>query len=548
MRRAINSRFPQYELLKSVDFLRLLKDFDINFNGGNFNPQLLEYYDRYNIIKPIMRINRRLSNKPNQKKYSPYTLDNIVIRDDYLCHGQVRFPEEEEVFQEWSDYKDGSEERTILCYHRAQFMSFEDLRLRSALTVTPFDIENMSQDPRGFATGWQQGLEDVIRTSRDTYRRYWIRRIGLLILLEEAYAPLARKFRTPLTTGKSGSFSENWEKWRVQEFSAERLLEIIKMTIPEVQEFYDSLVSTRGFNNDPLKHWFVFQQYIKDSKLAKLRLQALRAQEYYRWARMVNEFIYDLTKRPMPAPDELNNPTLKDDLYAENFNYLNSEHRKRVLNDFLEEQLPQMEIAVEGDTEVYVINAILRARNVKPDREGLIILNTTGSNMERRIEGYIHTAKEHDIRFFVIADNDKKDIVDRWMSTGIIRRRMTKVWKDDFESDNFGKRKVLKVVNAALSNASFMGITLKDIKAKTEEAMRKNRKISFMRALELANCKKNKCDVYSIISKKEIARSLIEKRLTEIAKEYQSDEWKTPMPIERVIKRILTKLMPPRSY
>ena len=127
MRRAINSTFPQYKLLHSDDFLDLLNDFDINFNGRRFTHQLLEYYDRYNIIKPILRINRRLSDNPNQMRYSPITLDNIVIRDDYLCHGQIRFPEEEEIFQKWSNYKDGSEERTILCYHRAQFMAFQDL-------------------------------------------------------------------------------------------------------------------------------------------------------------------------------------------------------------------------------------------------------------------------------------------------------------------------------------------------------------------------------------------------------------------------------------
>ncbi len=206
-------------------------------------------------------------------------------------------------------------------------------------------------------------------------------------------------------------------------------------------------------------------------------------------------------------------------------------------------------IAVEGDTEEYVINAILRARSVKPDREGLIILNTEGSNMERNIEGYIKWANKQGIRVFVIADNDKKGFVDGWIYDGIIGRRMTRVWKDDFESANFGKRKVLKVVNGTLTTkASFTRITLKDIKTKIREARRKNRTISFMRILELANCKKNKCDLYSIISKPEIARSLIEKRLIEIAREYQSNEWETPMPIEKVIKRILTKLMPPRSY
>lgn len=276
-----------------------------------------------------------------------------------------------------------------------------------------------------------------------------------------------------------------------------------------------------------------FQQYIKDSKLDKLKQQALRAQEYYRWARMVNEFIYDLTNQHMPPPDELDNPIWKEHYYrVDNFNYLEKSHKRKVINDFLEEQLPQMAIAVEGDTEEYVINAILRARNVKPDREGLIILNTKGSNMERNIEGHIQSAKEQGIRVFVIADNDKKVFVDKWVSNKIIKKRMTKVWKDDFESANFGKRKVLKLVNTALTNASLKPITQKDIKTKIEEERRKNRRISFMHALELANCDKNKRSVYRIISKKEIARSLIEKRLTEIAKEYQSKEWKTPMPIE----------------
>jgi hypothetical protein len=392
----------------------------------------------------------------------------------------------------------------------------------------------------------QQGLANEIHVSHNSYRQTWIRRIGLLILLEEAYAPLVGNFTIRSSTNNSSRYEE-WKRWRAKVFSAQDLFIAHRIRIEELREFYKLLAWFLGFKHDPLEFWVVFQQYIKDSKLAKLKQEALCAQEYYRWARMVNEFIYDLTNQHMPPPDELDNPTWKD-YYAENFNYFNSEHRRKVLNDFLEEQLPQMAIAVEGDTEEYVINDILKARNVKPDREGLIIYNAKGSNMERKIEGYIESAKKQGIRVFVIADNDKKDFVKKWVDGGIINKRMTKVWKDDFESDNFGKKRVLELVNTALTNASLKRISAKDIKTKIEAARRKNQKTSFMHGLDLANCDKNGCKVTHIISKKEIAQYMIKECLTEITREYESNKWETKMRIEKLIRRILTELMPPRSY
>jgi hypothetical protein len=522
-----------------------LKDFGVKFNGKDFNHELLEYYDRNDIIKPIMRINRPLINDSNQRYYGMIMLDNYRIRDEYLEQGLAQFPEEID-FQDWSSYRDGSVKTAQLYYHPAQFMAFQDLTLQNAV-VSPSDIENI-ENPTRFVEELRGRLANEIQRLRNAYRQTWTMRLGLLILLEEAYAPLVGKF-TIRSSRNNGSLSEEWKRWREKVFSAQDILDNSGMSIEEVRAFYELLAWFLGFKHDPLELWFVFQQYIKDSKVAKLKQQALRAQEYYRWARMVNEFIYDLTSRPMPPPDELDNPIWKEQYYGvENFNYLQSEHRRKVLNDFLEEQLPQMTIAVEGDTEEYVVNAILRARNIKPDREGLNIFNAKGSNMERKIEGYLEAVKEQGIRVFVIVDNDKKDFVDKWVFDGIVKKRMTRVWKDDFESDNFGRRRVLKVVNTALTNASLQRITGGDVRTKIKEAKRKNQKTSFMRALDLANLKKNKCNIASIISKKEIAQSLIKERLTEIAREYESNKWETNMKIEKLIKRILTQLMPRRSY
>jgi hypothetical protein len=545
MRRAIDSRFPQYELLDTDSFLKLLKAFAIKFNGGDFNPGLLEYYDRHDVIKPIMRIDRRLSNNEPNRRHIPLILDNYLIRDDYLPNGLVQFPDEEGEFRDWSNYRDGPEKRTFIYYHPAQVMAFQALTLRSA-DVSPLDIE-IIQDPRAFVERWRERLTNEIQISRNVYRRDWIRSIGLLILLEEAYSPLVRNFRDR-SPSHNGSLFKEWTRWRVREFSAQDVLDASGMTIEKIRGFYQTLVFFLAFKHDPLELWIVLQHYIKDLHLDRLHQQAARAQEYYKLARMVKRFIYDLTEEIMPGPDEFDERTRKERFYnVKKFKYSKVKHRRKILNDFLENQLSQMTVAVEGDTEEYVISAILKARNVELEREGLDIYNAVGNNMNKDLEGYLKAAKKNHINVFVIVDRDKKSFIDRLYKKKILTKNRVCIWKDDFEHDNFEIKPVLDIINGALRKRSLSLIKEEDV-----TNTMKNDEVCFMNALERVYGITNRRDrrelFSSIIHKKEIAKSLMRERIKEIKIEYEAGEWETDKPIEKVIHRILTELMPPRSY
>ena len=232
MRRAINSRFPQYQLLRADRFLELLKDYDIKFNGIDFSLEHLEYYDQREIIRPILRINRRLGDTSINQISSPKLLDNYFI-SEYLEQGIAQFAVEGD-YQDWSNYREGSKKRTRLYYHPTQFMAFQALALQSTV-FSPSDIENI-QNPTSFAEILQQSLANEVQASRNAYRQTWIRRIGLLILLEEAYSPLVREFRDR-PPSHNGSLFNEWKGWRVKEFSTHDLLASSGMTIEEVREF-----------------------------------------------------------------------------------------------------------------------------------------------------------------------------------------------------------------------------------------------------------------------------------------------------------------------
>lgn len=121
----------------------------------------------------------------------------------------------------------------------------------------------------------------------------------------------------------SNTFFENWRHWRINEFQPEKVVESSGMTTDQTKELYGDLVSL-GRNTDPLFEWFVLLQLINNAKKKRLMKGALLAQEYYKLARMVAFYIYDLTKEKMLDPDDYLDGVegkWKTDIYGKPFNY-----------------------------------------------------------------------------------------------------------------------------------------------------------------------------------------------------------------------------------
>ena len=101
---------------------------------------------------------------------------------------------------------------------------------------------------------------------------------------------------------------------------------------------------------------------------------------------------------------------------------------------------------VEGDTEETIINLILDALAIDPDRDGFIIHNLEGqSNININLGTIYYLASRDFIDVFTILDNDHEanEIITRY---NIDTERYHK-WKRDFEYDNFGVEAVIKYVN-----------------------------------------------------------------------------------------------------
>lgn len=532
MRILVNSQFPQHRLFDSAYFSRFLTNL-----GTRLHESQLEYLDKKGILRPVLRLHNPVNyNTPNDT----WIIDNHLIKNVYTKAGLVEFPKDND-FKPWKSYRQGHHEKVKLFYHPFQFICVNNIANLNN-TLTPALVEHILE-PSKFVKDLKDRLMTSLSINIETYKTVWIQRIGLLMLLEEAYAPLVRGFSRSGLFGSDKSFFQ-WRRWRIKEFKPIQVLELSGYTIEEAKQLYDTLAFD-GITVDPLSDWFVFLKYVKRSSKFMLKGDALRAQYYYELASMMRHFIYDLTKEKMPEPDELTDVTWKDRVFAnkvkhKKFRYENPTIRKTVLDDFLTETFVSLAIIYEGKTEEYAITSILKALNVSLDKDGLQLINTEGSNLERRLEGYSIFAKRNGVRIFLIVDKDKESIVRKHLRKGTIEKSMYKVWRDDFESDNFGINEVLDEINKSVLAKGFNPILKSEVIHKTE----KNR--SFMNVVSGEFYYKNKREFDKVMSKVDIIRPFIDDRVKEIKLEYTKNGWEPRLPIEKVMNRIFDKLPPYR--
>lgn len=114
---------------------------------------------------------------------------------------------------------------------------------------------------------------------------------------------------------------------------------------------------------------------------------ALLEQEYYKLARMVAFYIYDLTKEKMLDPDDYLDGVegkWKTDIYGEPFNYQSKETRIRILDNYLINRPFQIALIYEGETEDYVIHEIFKVLNIDEDSDGVFLWKAKGQgNIEK---------------------------------------------------------------------------------------------------------------------------------------------------------------------
>lgn len=180
------------------------------------------------------------------------------MRDVYYKEGRLEIVRND--FQPWENYKDGYEDKTILFYHPFQFLPLRRLEMDLHFTLKGYHLEDQT-DPNERFNYMKRRILEMLELSKKRYENFWTPRIGLLVLLDEAYGPLVKGFRSNINVD-SNKYYKEWREWRKNKFKAKTLLNICNLSLKDVKQFYDS-VATDSQWLDPLENWYVLQRIVK---------------------------------------------------------------------------------------------------------------------------------------------------------------------------------------------------------------------------------------------------------------------------------------------
>jgi hypothetical protein len=492
-------------------------------------------------LRPALRLRRP---KLNQTKYTyfkyKYVGINIFALQFYNTIGLIEFPADGD-FQPWPKYIQDDED-TWLFYHPYQILQIDHI---------PFDINYPLKTHRIEMLSNKQNLVDIcdrVNQSIEQTKKFqlsnWIPRVGLLILLDDYYGRGVKKnipvnAFDPVSATEKHLHLRNWAKT----FSPVHTMMLCGMKIEQLEEYYTSL-SVHARKIDPISEWFLLQRLIKKSRKYDLKNKALLAQEYYGYSFMVGQFIWDISHKKMPEPDDIcrsDSGKWKERIYGEPFDYDTKKTHSQILKYFLVDRPIELVIIVEGETEEKVIELILEARGVDRERDGLFVYNIQGQDNLLHLKPLFRVSQLIDITIFGMVDNDRnvnnkiQKMRQYARDLGYEKDIRIHIWDRDFETDNFGIDKVVSKVNQLLSEKGYSKINPLEIESRmksTGDALIKSVEKEIWRVNVTTGIKSGK-----IISKPRLAQLLIEDRLKEIQIENEP-HWIVKLPVEIELKKM----------
>jgi hypothetical protein len=526
----LNSNYPQSNFLDVNKFLRFLKK-----RGIRLTKNELEYYDKKEIMRPVLRLHRPLAND-GPMKYSMVDVSISGLKEYYKA-GLAKLPADGD-FQPWDNYFDNGEEKVIQFYHPFQFVLVRISVMNNNIHLRPWNLEVVD------SSNWKNFVERLKNESsmliEGSFKRSKeaTRKLGLLMLLDQAYGPFVKNMKLKHDVSEV----EDWNKWRKNEFSPQRILESLGMTIEDVKGFYVYL-SNMGYDFDPLANWFSLLQLMKRSALARLEGTALLSQSYYTLARMVSKFIYELSGEKTLDPDDSSEGSegeWKKEVYGNPFDYGNRKIRNNILDNYLATRQFRLILVVEGYTEESIINELLEVLRIVPDRAGLIIHNLEGQqNIKMNLRTVYYLASKDFIDVFTILDNDQ-DANEIIAMYNIDTERYHK-WKKDFEYDNFGVDAIVNYVNLKLRNKGLEGIQKKEVEHELSTTDKTLMNIINNQIMRINRTKYK-------ISKNTMCKTLTYDRISEIDANLRvGKEWEPFLPIEHVLKKVF-RIFPELSF
>jgi hypothetical protein len=164
------------------------------------------------------------------------------MKNYYYKHGLIEFPRENN-FTPWKEYKDGFDNRVELYYHPYQFVPIRHLTMGNNTTLSAKFVEDVhDQDIQNYLKQWKDRIAKDILVSQNASKK-WLRKIGLLMLLQEAYGFYIGSLYITDKTRKSADFYKKWRRWRLNKFQPEQIQKKSRMSIDDIKRWYEELAS-----------------------------------------------------------------------------------------------------------------------------------------------------------------------------------------------------------------------------------------------------------------------------------------------------------------
>jgi hypothetical protein len=292
MRYQLDNDMLQFELLMPARFLDYLKK-----RGICISLQELEYYDKLELLRPVLRIRRpENEDKESPNKYAMLVTDSYSVKR-YYDGGMVEFPKEND-FVEWEEYRAGRENKVELFYHPYQLLLISRIRELVKINIRLDFFE--TQDFVEKLNKHKEVKLDRIKGFKENLEHH-NSRIGLLMLLQGPYGSLFRFVFFSMDDKES--IYESWVNWRNNEFNPSDILDVCGLTGDEINEFFKWMCSN-AVSTDPLSHWYDLSQIIKKELKNRLQDKALLAQDYYEFSRMLKDFLSDLKNEDVKYTNE----------------------------------------------------------------------------------------------------------------------------------------------------------------------------------------------------------------------------------------------------
>jgi len=524
---ALSNRFSQSSFLEVGHFTEFLENRGLMsmINGE----EELEFLDREGLVRPIFRLrlveDERIDPQARSILISPETLRYS------LKSGLIDFPEVGD-YRQWSTFGEGFNRSVMFFYHPAQAYFIENCLSQIQFKAYIPDLKGMSEQIVKDFNERYQWFKGKCTPPDDERDR---KRLSLLILLETPYGPLCRR-RIRLGILLDRYQYEEWENWKDSQFDPHELLTRTGLSLEDVIHWRDSLASHARFI-DPLESWYLLTRIVSYEKRKKLKGRALLCQDYYEYVLMLNAFIQELTGESQPEPDEMGatlNRSWRKRVYGNDFDLSNDKTKKLIVDEYLYPEVifTRLMLIVEGDSEQVFIEELSNALGWTIGTT-MQLENLGGYSGLGKLEPLLKHARKQGIVPFVILDPHPgvKDLIAEYVGIGLLKDDCHKIWTTGFEEDNYPNREILDAFNQLVKNRGYV-LSEHDIKShsRTEKP--------FMECIRETLFKRFRVELDDVVSKSELSKTLIQRRLKEISMELKNGKYVPKLELEKILYSI----------